>query len=257
MKNHFYFSYFGNKRNEFKELYPHIKNILDGDEIEYIIEPYCGSCAISCAISQLYPKKFKYILNDTDKNLISLLKISQDKLKFIELNKEINELAKQVEGNKEEYLKIIKNNSLASYFIKSKIYNIRQGLFKTDYKYKPIDLTTCPIYDFLNSEEIILLNKDGFDVLEKYKDNSKCFIFLDPPYLFSENGYYDLTENKTTNIYEYCAKYDLKQMKSYIILILNINWINRLIFRDYGIIEYDKKYETTKKKLIHGIISNK
>ena len=256
MKNHFFFGYFGNKRNEFKEILPHIKKLLDGDEISHIIEPFCGSCAISFAISQLYPKKFKYILNDADEKLISLMKTCQDKEKFILLNNEINELAKTVENNKEEYIKVIKLDSLASYYIKQKIYNIRPGLFLLDYKYKYIDLSNCPMYDFLNNEDVTFLNKDGLDVFRKYNNNSKCLLFLDPPYLLSDNGYYHFKEQQQ-NIYEYLCNNDIKNNNAYILFILNIHWITRLLFKQYEIIEYSKKYEASKNKVIHGIIFNK
>jgi site-specific DNA-adenine methylase len=44
MKNHFYISYFGNKRNEVIDI---VKCIPKLETYEKIIEPFCGSCAIS------------------------------------------------------------------------------------------------------------------------------------------------------------------------------------------------------------------
>ena len=57
MKNHFYFPYVGNKREEVE----YILNNLNLDNITTIIEPFCGSCALSYYISTKYPNKFKYI----------------------------------------------------------------------------------------------------------------------------------------------------------------------------------------------------
>ena len=71
MKNHFYFSYFGNKRNEVNQIYESI----NFDNIDLIIEPFCGSCAMSYFIAQQQPKKFKYILNDNNEHLINFMKI--------------------------------------------------------------------------------------------------------------------------------------------------------------------------------------
>ena len=48
MKTHFYIVYSGNKRKEMKGLYPY----LDFANIDTIVEPYAGSCAISFYISQ-------------------------------------------------------------------------------------------------------------------------------------------------------------------------------------------------------------
>ena len=43
MKNHFFFSCCGNKREEVE----HIYNLLDLENIDTIVEPFCGSCAMS------------------------------------------------------------------------------------------------------------------------------------------------------------------------------------------------------------------
>ena len=64
MKNHFIISYAGNKRQESNYIYEYIKDKLN--DIEYIIEPFCGSSALSYYLSTLYPHRFKYILNDNN-----------------------------------------------------------------------------------------------------------------------------------------------------------------------------------------------
>ena len=72
MKNHFFYPYFGNKREEVE----HICNLLDLNNIDTIVEPFCGSCAVSYYLwTQNKDKKYKYILNDLDGNLINLLKV--------------------------------------------------------------------------------------------------------------------------------------------------------------------------------------
>jgi site-specific DNA-adenine methylase len=43
MKNHFFYPYFGNKREEVE----HIYNLSDLNNIDTIVEPFCGSCAVS------------------------------------------------------------------------------------------------------------------------------------------------------------------------------------------------------------------
>ena len=72
MKNHFFYPYVGNKREEVE----HIYNLLDLNNIDTIVEPFCGSCAVSYYLwTQNKDKKYKYILNDLDGNLINLLKV--------------------------------------------------------------------------------------------------------------------------------------------------------------------------------------
>ena len=51
------------------------------DNIDTIIEPCCGTSALSYYISLQHPKKFKYILNDLNKQLIELYTIMKDKAK--------------------------------------------------------------------------------------------------------------------------------------------------------------------------------
>ena len=58
MKNHFVISYAGNKRNEVTRIYETLKL----ENITTIVEPFCGTAAVSFYISTLHPQKFKYIL---------------------------------------------------------------------------------------------------------------------------------------------------------------------------------------------------
>ena len=82
MKNHFLISYAGNKRNECENIFNYCKFLLNNNEIDTIVEPFCGSQAFSYYISTLYPKKFKYILNDNDIFLKELYEIFKDDKKI-------------------------------------------------------------------------------------------------------------------------------------------------------------------------------
>lgn len=257
-KNHFYFPYVGNKRQEFIKIFETLKPLLDDDKIKTIVEPYCGSSSLSYFISVHYPKKYKYILNDNSKMLIDLYNTSKDIKKTEDLEKKINEILKKIENNKTFYNNICKNdNLLEKWFVKNKVYNIRPGLYRDTYKYKEIKLKDYPIYKFCNSENVEFYNQEGVSIIEKYKNNSECLLLLDPPYMLSCNAYYDNVLTSTdNNIYEYIFRNDIKKYKSPMIFILNLNWIVKLLFRDYNIIEYNKKYEITKKHVSHGIITN-
>jgi hypothetical protein len=57
MKNHFFFSYVGNKREEVE----HIYNLLDLNNINTIVEPFCGSCAVSYYIWSQNKDKNSYV----------------------------------------------------------------------------------------------------------------------------------------------------------------------------------------------------
>lgn len=250
-KNHFFIPYFGNKREEVDKIY----NEINFKNIDTIIEPFCGTSAISYYISTQNPKKFKYILNDNNIQLIELYNILKNEVMTNKLIQDLETLHSKIKC-KEDYDKYKPAENIVNYVYKNLVYNIRPNLYPKD---KPVsedrfkNLFKAPIIDFLRTENIEITNMDAIELIEKYKDKKNCFIFLDPPYLLTENRFY---KNPELNIYEYLSYNDIKKMKSKILLCVNDNWILKLIFSKYKIITYDKIYQTTKKKLQHIIIKN-
>ena len=251
MKNHFFFPWAGNKREEVERLY----NNIDLTNIKTIVEPFCGSSAFSYYISTLHPKKFNYILNDNDEHLIYLYNLFKNKELIIQTEKEINETMEKIK-NKLDYDTQIKNKNWMSWFIGHKIYTIRPYLYKLTYKYdkeKPFKFSDYPIYNFLISENIEIKKNDALEIIEEYKNNNENFIFLDPPYLIACNDFYN---NNNVNIYEWLYNNNIRQLNSQIILILEKNWIIELLFKDYNKIYYNKLYQTSKKHTEHILIKN-
>lgn len=251
MKNHFLISYAGNKRTEVEILYNQIINKLD--EVETIIEPFCGTSAFSYYISTKHPKKFKYILNDNNKNLIDLYKIASDENKFKEFIIEVNEILKDITKEKYDNLDV---KNLIGWFITHKIYCIHPGIFPSDEKRIKRyinNLIDCTIINFLRNEDIIFLNEDAINVMNNYKDNDKNLIFIDPPYIKSCNDFY---LNTNMNIYEYLYNNKIDLQKAIILLCLEDNWIIKLLFVNNIVNQYNKLYQQTKKKTSHLIIHN-
>ena len=255
MKNHFFIPYSGNKRQEVENIYDYFKTLKN---IDTIVEPYCGTSALSFFISTKEPNKYTYILNDNDKFLIELYNTARDENKFNDLINECNELMKDF--NKEKYLKIISNNKLSGWIIWRKIYNLRPGLFPNEPRLnsylKPNYfnyLRECPIINFIKTEKIEFSNIDAIDLYKNYSNNKKAFIFLDPPYLKLNNDFY---ANKNVNMYEYLYNNDIKKSKAHIMLCLNDIWIIKLLFKNNIKESYDKKYEQTKRQVQHLIITN-
>jgi len=250
--NHFFISYAGNKRNECNDIYKEIKEILDSNDIDTIIEPYCGSSAISYFISHHYPKKFKYILNDNNEYLMKTYEIFKDPDQLDLLIQQLNDTCKDMDKTK--YNTIIKENTHLSWFIKHKIYAIRPGLFNLNYKYKDYNsLKQTPIINFLRSEDITFQNKDGIDTMVEYKNNKNALIILDPPYLELCNDFY---ANSNTNIYQHCYENPIMEHLSKTLCVLNDMWIIRLLFKDQVKQEYNKMYQPNKRKVVHLIIKN-
>lgn len=255
MKNHFFFSYCGNKREEVDRIYQQLnltnKNIF--------VEPFCGSCAMSFYLSTKHPKQFKYIINDNNKFLIELFQLAKNKNKFDKFINSLNKKCFNKDGDfidKETYINIIKEDTLQGYFIKYKWYTIRFGLYPVR-KMSPIK-EDCQFVNFLRSEDVTILNDDAINICNKYIDDKQAILFLDPPYINSCNGFY-LSPN--FNIYEYLFKIkdELIKKESFILLCLEDIWIIRLLFdnlKDHFIV-YDKLYQMSKKKTSHIIIKNK
>ena len=110
------------------------------------------------------------------------------------------------------------------------------------------------IFKFLQNENVSMLNEDGLILYKKHCKNPKVFIFLDPPYLFSCNQLY---KNAETKIYEFLFNNDIRKENALITLCLENNWIIKLLFKDFNIITYDKKYEVSKNETTHMIVTNK
>jgi len=148
-RNHFYTSYFGNKRSEAKYLY----DLLDLTNITTIIEPFCGSCAISYYISTLHPGKFKYVFNDNNSYLKEMYEIIINEEKINNFHITVDNLVHSIKC-KEDFTKIIKDDNVYSWYIKQKIYAMRPGIYKADYKYDSFkcDILKAPICDFFIKE---------------------------------------------------------------------------------------------------------
>jgi site-specific DNA-adenine methylase len=200
--NHFVISYAGNKRKEVEKIYESIKSKLNN--IEFIIEPYCGSSALSCYISQQHPGKFKYILNDNNEYLIELYNTCKSKKQTTKMLNSLVKLSKTIK-NKEDYNKLKKNDTFLNWLYLSLIYSMRAGLYplnkKTEIDENKIKkILDRYIFKFLQNENVTILNEDGLLLYTKNFNNPKVFIFLDPPYLFSCNQFYKSSETKIYDI---------------------------------------------------------
>lgn len=259
MKNHFFIPYAGNKREEVETIHEFIKDRIENKNL--IIEPFCGSCAISFYISTLYPGKYTYVLNDNNGLIVELLNIVKDDEKFENLCLTLNEVINSI-NTKEEYKKVVNESTLAAFIIGNSYYAIRPKMYpidarkKRDYNY----LKSVPIVNFLKNEKIITTSRDALDVVNEYKDNSKACFFVDPPYLLACNQFY---ASPGVAIYEYTTNHNMNNLKAQFVFILEDNWIIKSILQKYNKISYDKTYQMSsgqtnkcKKKTVHAIYIN-
>lgn len=246
----------GNKENDIKYFYEYLpkknnvyelKNKNISKNIKHIVEPFGGSFAVSrCIYNDDY---FKKHVNDLDINLYSVYTNLDEYAKFTNDIMENEEII-----NKKTFFTFLENykisKPLKDFFVQN--YIIRGTILKKkkirDYSqqiklFKTIDFT----------------NNDYIDILEKYKYCDDAFIFLDPPYLFSDNsGYTPQNVNKDmTNIIIEIKKI-MEDPKTKCLLMLIINKLNILeyLFNDFIKCEYTRVYQMSKKKMQHLVITN-
>ena len=255
MRNHFFFAYTGNKRNECDIL---INNIINNDNELNIIEPFCGSSAISFKIWLMNKNNnFNYYLNDNDNKLIEIYELFK-KETIEKINEELQTINNKIR-NKEEWNDYYKNGEQNIYkelfFRKYSMFG-RMGFYPLNRKINNIKLTKEQIefIEFIKLPNVHISNNDWFNIFDIYKNDSKsCFIF-DPPYINTFNDFYT---NRTLNVYEYFNNNKIEDFKSKIYLVLEDIWIIKLLFQNNKVFEtYNKRYEISNRKTNHIIIYN-
>ncbi len=263
----FFFPYIGNKWDESKNIYKHICL----DDIETIIEPFCGSCSFSVyGFVKLGVNDKKYILNDIDSNLINFIKdVKKGELKnYIDnCNSEAQKYYDDIKlwhiARKKKELKcgyewfnikrLSRGNMLKDFSYKNK-----------ENKHKEIDYHNYKLQEsFFKSENVSLENEDYLKILEKYKNDESVLLFLDPPYIDSYNALYcGFTDTNhsydidNTKMYVDIINF-IKTCKCKVAMVINENALTRYLFNDYIIDSYEKVYQLTKKKSRHIIVYKK
>jgi len=261
--NHFIFPYIGNKITEEPHIIPYLTSIIDKNNITTIVEPFTGSASLSYMIWKHYPnKKFKYILNDTDKNLINfyntLKNTSEEDLKKME--SDYFDIVKNIQTN-EQYNHFIKQEGLMPYFVKYNFYNINPGRFPAlklnNHKINiyRLNILESGIYQFIKNNDIEFNLGDGIPLFDKYKDDKQTLIISDPPYINLCNSSYNYKDG--SDMYQYIYNNDTLTYKSHLIFIVQKMWIINLLFEDWNTLNtYHKMYNITKRKVEHVILYN-
>ena len=236
----------GSKQNDIK----HFKDLLPL-EVATVVEPFGGSFAVSKFFyKDIY--KYKFHINDFDPALFYIYKHFEEylneilKLELIFKNLEGDYIGKQLKEL------IIKSN-IDPYMIDYIIHNyfVRGNLFKATMN-KNYDENERNI---LNNA--LFTNDDYMDIFDKYKEDDKAFIFLDPPYLFSDNsGYFPQNEDKDMTHILIDILDLLKNGKCRVMLIINKLDIMKYLYNDFIKGEYTRTYQLSNKKMKHLIITN-
>ena len=195
------FSYFGNKDNEIETIKNNLPNM---SHIDTIIEPYCGSFALTRYLLTQYPDK-TYICNDNDELLIKTYQTLQDNKKCQQL---INFYKRFGIKDKTHYDSFKKENSVKSYLFTHIIYRIHYGMYDENKKrFNEKDINRL-IHFNKNYKHVKFTCGDASIIINKYINKSKTFLFLDPPFLL------------TSSFYSFAKSEDLE---SFFKVLMNIN----------------------------------
>jgi site-specific DNA-adenine methylase len=256
--NHFIIPYIGNKRGEFKEF---IK-MIDINKYNIIVEPFCGTSAISFNIWKNNGKDKTYYLNDLSRDIYDLYQLIKNDTPENILN-ELNNYKLTI-TDKETFLREFKRKDKTIYekLFFLKFYAIRVGLYPLDDRHKEFTFNKEQLlfFEFIKSDNVIITNGEWYNSFNDFKDNENAIFIFDPPYLNSTNTEYKLSDNDNKgkmNVYEYFYNNDISIYKSKVVFILEDIWIIRLLFKNYISSSYGKNYfNISKKKTNHIIINN-
>ena len=223
-----------------------------------IVEPFCGSCAMTLTLFADHAK-YKYHFNDLDPHLFAVLSNVHGYLEFkadvIQIYNDFNRDHSGESTDRHPNLAKLWKSTVQSidspftnFYVNEKF--IRSALFKIS-KDNP-DMNHVAIF-----EKATKTHEDYKIVMEQYRWDEEAFVFLDPPYLFSDNsGYYPQNDDSDMTdiivfILDFFASCSCKVM-----LIINDLKILRYLFRDHIKGDYMRTYQIGKKKARHLIIAN-
>lgn len=195
--------YFGGKNGMAKHI---IDYFPDKETYNTYIEPFGGSYGVGLHMDYIPPVE---IYNDLDNNVYSLYKVLQDKELFGEFQR-LCELSPYSETMNREYALSLKNDELTRLDRAYRFYYVNRTSFNGNGGFKMNCVirrkTSKSVSDFLSSVErldelhdrlvnVLVCNRDGIELISKYKNKDNVLIYCDPPYVQStrtSNRRYDI-----------------------------------------------------------------
>jgi site-specific DNA-adenine methylase len=235
----------GNKKDDIKYFEHHLPK-----NIKYVVEPFGCSFAVS---KYVYQDLDKYIIHINDNDPV-LYHIYKNYKQSIDLVKKLDELYNDKYQNKSKEFKNYVENLDINDYLKQYIINTK---FIRGHIYKPVKSQSYNEIEENILKHAIITHEDYKSVMKKCKYKKNAFIFVDPPYLFSDNsGYVAQSEdNDMTDIIVYLLDY-LKTCKCKVMIIINSLKILAELFKDYIKGEYTKIYGISNKTNVHLILTN-
>ena len=259
-QSHLLIRYNGNKLYEYKDF----KHCLDLNDKKNIIECFSGSGATAFNIWLEYGDKFNYYLNDKDKQILDYFEyIKQNDLQ--EIIKKLNIEKRKYdtpEKFKELYDEWDNDNDVFKHIIISKISNFYMKMFniRNNRKNQQYQTTSkankyqIKFQEFLNSPNLHITNDDWKVCYDKFKDDENSLIIFDPPYINTDNTFYN-KDCRSFSVYDELDYIKNNKSKSYFIL-QDIPKTEEL-FKEWNmLIRYNKVYNVNGKTKTHIVYSN-
>jgi site-specific DNA-adenine methylase len=211
----------GNKDNDMK----HIKSYFPLDETyNMVIEPFGGSFAVIRNIIAEHSDKKTYYVNDNDEILYAIYSNPEIyKQLLIDANniclQNLDENVNCVYSNTMPLINALPyDKKMLEYWKQSKI------IRGVKIKYNKTGVNVDKSLELM--QNINFSSVDWFEYTKEHAKNEKAFIFLDPPYLFSDNSSYSQCKRKencdvTDILYKVLDIFKHKNTKAKIMLIIN------------------------------------
>lgn len=242
-------SYQGSKRMEIDKINLYTPDLNACDKV---VDVFGGGGVVSLYFKQKFPDK-TVIFNDLKTiqcKLFNLLKDKEktknliSKLEEYKYNKESYEkLHKEYfDGKEQDVLKyvILQHFAFRGILEKSRtMINFREKKSRSSYK-------SLLKYHEILDDKFIVMNYDFRKVLNKYKDDEKAFIYMDPPYLTTNcESYHPFTKKDLDHLIE-CFKNPNYKCK----MMLHIEFVGYTYdkLKDYIKFYYHKRYSRSSKK---------
>jgi site-specific DNA-adenine methylase len=240
----------GNKQKDIK----YFKHLLPNQEdIDTVGEPFAGSFAV---IRNCFYNVPNILCADND---IEFKKTIDNRLKnlpeYYEFVKKFTEFTEPFINRDKGRFILFQHKKIVKDWIEE-----NKGLLNIDFErdlsvrgmIKPFP-TTMKYDDLAVLYSRIQWFDDFKTVLDKLKDNNRAFVFLDPPYLSSDNSQYygniataDKTVVDNTGLFIDILNF-FKTAKCKVMLVINRNAINEYIMKDYIKCIYSKQYSMSKR----------
>jgi hypothetical protein len=196
----------------------------------------------------------KKVVNDSDSELYQIYKHPEKYMETIDKFREICNKHKNENGNvlyKDFIEEFDKEEVFAKKFIKQERI-VRGTMVKV-----PPQLDREYIINI--HSKIEFYNENWRSVVDRHSKDKDAFIFIDPPYLFSDNSAYEEQNEEmdmTKILYEVKEIMEDKKTKCKIMMIINDLAILRYLYKEFIKGSYQKTYQIGKRKCRHLIICN-